>query len=131
MIIDGSINGSLTTNTPAQYVLLVGGDVINTGNIFGKQVDVAAGMQAHVSSQIVNGVAGVSVNRLWNVDSALVRGHRRLFNDRCTNCIDVAPLAAGATGSFINTGSVSAVKASGSAFRPPTISATARWTTPA
>lgn len=32
--VNGAINGSLTVNAPAAYVLLAGGDIVNTGNVF-------------------------------------------------------------------------------------------------
>ena len=63
-----SINGDAVLNVPAQYVLLAGGDVTNMGNVFGSQVAVAAGMRASPGTDIVNGVAKTTVNRLWSTE---------------------------------------------------------------
>ena len=70
--IDG---GGALFNQPAAYVLLVGGDVVNTGNIFGSRIDVLAGMRGYSSttaSDTVNGISKVAVQRLFNVDTGFV-----------------------------------------------------------
>ena len=66
--IDG---GGALFNRPADYVLLVGSDVVNSGNIFGTRVDIFAGMRGYASttaSDTVNAVSKVSVQRMFNVD---------------------------------------------------------------
>jgi filamentous hemagglutinin family protein len=103
VIIGGAINGSLTTNTPASYILLAGGNVTNTGNLFGNQVDVAAGMRAAQTLATVNGVASTPVKRLWNVTS----GNSAVDGNLGTAAGNVEIASAGS--SFVNTGSISAV----------------------
>ena len=112
--INGTINGSLTTNTPASYILLVGGDITNAGNLYAQQVVAAAGMQAvatlhNVNSAVVGGApplvppgALVPVKRLWNVDtgSAVVDGNLGGLPGN----VEVGR----ASSSFVNTGSISA-----------------------
>ena len=103
--IAGAINGDQFTNTPAQYILVAGNnvDVLNTGNLFGLMVELDAGVIGSSRPANVNGVSGVTVNRLWDVDSGTY--------ESC--CIVGAAygdlqLAAGATGNVINEGSISA-----------------------
>ncbi|MCC7041138.1 MAG: hypothetical protein IT516_12590 [Burkholderiales bacterium] len=71
--IGGAINGDLVKNDPAAYVLIAGNNVnvLNTGNIFGEQVTINAGLIATATTATVNGVTNVTVNRLFNVDTAL------------------------------------------------------------
>ncbi|HXX86236.1 MAG TPA: hypothetical protein VEN29_19925, partial [Casimicrobiaceae bacterium] len=107
--ISGSINGDPILNFPAQYVLLVGGNVTNTatGNIFGSQVDVAAGIIAAPGTDTVNGVAKTTVNRLWNVDApgAAVDG---VLGAAAPHVALAAGCAAPGCGNFVNLGSVAA-----------------------
>jgi filamentous hemagglutinin family protein len=99
--IAGAINGSLTTNTPASFILVVGGDVTNTGNLFGQQVDIAAGIRATATKATVAGVTNVTVNRLWDVDAA----SSAVDGNLGTNPGNVE--IANAANSFVNTGSIS------------------------
>ena len=100
--IDG---GGALFNQPAAYVLLVGGDVVNTGNIFGSRIDVLAGMRGYSSttaSDTVNGISKVAVQRMFNVDLGLMQ----VGPGECTTssaCLEVSR-----TGSTIlNTGTIS------------------------
>jgi len=102
--IDGGI-GPLVSNVPAAFVLLVGGDIVNTGNIYANKVQVDAGMRAYSSttaSDTINGISKTSVQRLYNVDtSSFVAGP-----NECTTsatCLEVAK--SGST--FVNTGTIS------------------------
>ena len=72
--VNGSITGDLLNpapvfNQPATFVLLAGGDVVNTGNVFGSFVEVFAGMRAAASKATVNLVPNTVVNRLWDTDA--------------------------------------------------------------
>ena len=72
--VNGSITGDLLNgapvfNQPASFVLLAGGDVVNTGNVFGSITNVVAGMRATASKATVNLVPNTVVNRLWNADA--------------------------------------------------------------
>ncbi|MFO1322767.1 MAG: hypothetical protein U1F15_01770 [Burkholderiales bacterium] len=101
----------INTNTPAAYVLLVGGNVMNTGNMFGSNVNVLAGMRAYGSASIsdtVNGVSKVPVQRLFNVDT----GAMTVGRNECTSgaaCLEIS--MSGAT--FANDGSLSSTKVGG------------------
>ena len=118
--IAGGINGDPTLNIPASYILLVGGDITNTGNLFANQVNVAAGMraietQAAVNDLVIGGAIPVAapltrpVHRLWNVDSAtsVVSGNVGtlcgVVPKPCSDNVEVATAA-----SFVNEGSISA-----------------------
>lgn len=113
MIPNGVGPAGVNSNIPAAYVLLVGGDIVNTGNIFAANVFIDAGMRAYSSataSDTINGISKVSVQRLFSVDAgAYVAGP-----DECTSsatCVEVAR-----TGStFVNTGSISST----ANFMPP------------
>ena len=102
--IDG---GGALFNMPADYVLIVGGDVVNTGNIFGSRIDILAGMRSSSSptaSDTVNGISKMAVQRLFNVDIGL--SQFLASGDECTTsaqCLEVSR-----TGSTIlNTGTIS------------------------
>ncbi|MFO1322763.1 MAG: hypothetical protein U1F15_01750 [Burkholderiales bacterium] len=101
----------INTNTPAAYILLVGGNVMNTGNMFGSNVNVLAGMRAYGSASIsdtVNGVSKVPVQRLFNVDT----GAMTVGRNECTSgasCLEIS--MSGAT--FANDGSISSTKVGG------------------
>ncbi|MEP7328321.1 MAG: hypothetical protein ABI777_03855, partial [Betaproteobacteria bacterium] len=98
--VNGAINGSLTSNTPAQYVLLVGGDITNTGNIYSVYTNALAGLRAVATTATVNAVAGTTVNRLFDVNAgALVAGY-----DVGTSAGQLE--VASATSKFVNTGSI-------------------------
>ena len=107
VIVGGVINGDAISNTPAKFILLVGGNVTNTGNLFGAQVGVSAGLRAAPTTDTVNGVAKTTVNRIWRLDSTFPYGTPGAINGNlgtCNGCIEVAL----ATASFVNTGSISA-----------------------
>ena len=90
-------------NVPAAYVLLAGGNITNTGNIFAQhgQWSMPA-CAAAPTLATVNGVTGVTVNRLWDVTDwhrgGVLRssGRSRRYRDRH------------AGSSIVNTGSISA-----------------------
>ena len=106
VIVGGVINGDAVANIPANFILLVGGNVTNTGNMFGAQVGVAAGLRAAPTTDTVNGVAKTTVNRIWRLDSTFPYGNPGAINGNlgtCNGCIEVAL----ATASFVNTGSIS------------------------
>lgn len=99
--IDGGI-GPFVSNVPAAFVLLVGGDVVNTGNIYANKVQVDAGMIANAgASDTIGGISKTAVQRLYNVDtSSFVAGP----NEGTT----VGTLTVGKSGStFVNTGTIS------------------------
>ncbi|MFO1413394.1 MAG: hypothetical protein U1F10_05685 [Burkholderiales bacterium] len=98
---NGYIAGSATLNAPAAFVLLAGGDVVNTGTVFGTFVETFAGMRAVAGKATVNGVASTTVNRAWNVDAS--------FYAFSTLALGVAGGVeiASATSSVVNTGSIS------------------------
>ncbi|MFO1398135.1 MAG: hypothetical protein U1F48_13825 [Burkholderiales bacterium] len=111
-VIDGGLEGG-NTNRPAAYVLLAGGDVVNTGNIFGANIAIVAGMRPVAGSDTVNGVSKVTVNRLWNIDAAAFA----VSADECTltGCLEV-----GRSGStFVNTGSIASTENFDSKQPPP------------
>ena len=103
--VNGSITGDLLNaapvfNQPATFVLLAGGDVVNTGNVFGQLVEVLAGMRPVASKATVNLVPSTVVNRLWNTDAqfyAITNGTLGAAGG-----VEIA-----STSSFVNTGSVS------------------------
>jgi len=101
--IHGAIDGNAIANAPAPFILIAGSTVTNTGNLFGNQIDIAAGVSATGGKATVNGVTNVTVNRLWNVDadSSVVNGNLGIVPGT------VEVLAANAGGSFVNTGSLS------------------------
>ncbi|MEO8754466.1 MAG: hypothetical protein ABI624_17485, partial [Casimicrobiaceae bacterium] len=98
--IDGGI-GPFLSNLPAAYVLLTGGDVVNSGNIFASGVNVLAGVRAINSTATVNAISAVTVNRLFDVDAGAVSVN---FNEGAAPG-NVEISKAGST--FVNTGSVS------------------------
>ena len=98
-----SINGDAVLNMPAQYVLLAGGDVTNMGNVFGSQVAVAAGMRASPGTDMVNGVAKTTVNRLWK---GVYGAYSAVDGNLGTTAPHIEVAAAGKN--FVNTGSVNA-----------------------
>lgn len=104
--IGGAINGDLVNNDPAQYVLIAGNNVnvLNTGNIFGEQVTVNAGLIATASKATVNGVTNTTVNRLFNVDTAteVALG----FVGTASNHLTISGPAG--SGNIVNEGSISA-----------------------
>ena len=61
----GSIDGNAIASTPAQYILLVGSNVINNGILFAKDIAIDAGPTAVTGKGTVNGVTNVDVNRFW------------------------------------------------------------------
>ncbi|MFO1322766.1 MAG: hypothetical protein U1F15_01765 [Burkholderiales bacterium] len=103
--IDG---GGALFNTPADFVLLVGGDIVNTGNIFGRKINVLAGMQGYASataSDTVNGVSKVPVQRLFNVDTGnILVGPTVGFGECSTSAACLQISRQGST--FVNTGSI-------------------------
>ena len=70
--IAGAINGDLVLNKPASYILIAGNnvDVLNTGNLFGREIYVNAGLAPSPALANVNGLSNQTVNRLYNVDTA-------------------------------------------------------------
>ena len=70
----GSITGDLVANVQARYILLAGGNVVNEGNLFGEQVDIAAGLIASPGKATVNGVPGTVVNRLFSTEGIAAVG---------------------------------------------------------
>ena len=108
--VNGSITGDLlgpapVFNQPATFVLLAGGDVVNTGNVFGSFVEVFAGMRAAPTKATVNLVPGTVVNRAWDTDAQF---YEMGTTGIAANGLEIAT----ATSSFVNTGSVS-VRAGG------------------
>ena len=103
--VNGSINGDIALNLPAAYVLLAGGNITNTGNIFARDVWVQAGLRASPGLATVNGVTGVTVNRLWNVTWGAI--------ETAPWIRPAAPFTEIATpgSSIVNTGSISSVSA--------------------
>ena len=104
--VNGSITGDLLNaapvfNQPAAFVLLAGGDVVNTGNVFGFNVAVVAGMRATASKATVNLVPNTVVNRLWDTDFG---GGFAITNPDlgAAGGVEIA-----STSSFVNTGSLS------------------------
>ena len=101
--IAGAINGDLVTNTPSKYIFVAGNniDVMNTGNLFADRIVMQAGVYAVASKASVAGVSNVTVNRIWNVDTA--------STEAC--CYIGVPgglvVDAAATGNITNVGSVS------------------------
>jgi len=102
--IAGAINGDFVMNTPAQYVLLAGNDVtvMNTGNVFGKNISIFAGLVATDALTNVAGLSNQTVNRLWNVDTGLMS----VVPDVDTYAGSMTKT--GGTGNIINEGSLSA-----------------------
>jgi filamentous hemagglutinin family protein len=103
--VNGSITGDLLNpapvfNQPATFVLLAGGDVVNTGNVFGSFVEVFAGMRAAPTKAIVNLVPNTIVNRAWDTDAQF---YEMGTTGIAANGLEIAT----ATSSFVNTGSVS------------------------
>ncbi|MCC7218350.1 MAG: hypothetical protein IT517_16355, partial [Burkholderiales bacterium] len=70
--IAGAINGDLVLNKPAPYILVAGNnvDVLNTGNLFGREVFINAGLAPQAGFANLNGLSNQTVNRLYNVDTA-------------------------------------------------------------
>ncbi len=99
----GAIDGDPVANFPAPFILIAGSSVTNTGNLFGNQIGISAGVSATAGTATVNGVTNVTVNRLWNVDAdfSAVNGNLGVLPG------NVEVLAANAGGSFVNTGSLS------------------------
>ena len=105
--VHGSIYGGLdgtNTNRPAAYVLLAGGDIVNTGTVFGANIAIVAGMRPVAGVDTVNGISKVSVQRLWNVDAAALAAGP-------DECAVVGCLEVGRSGStFVNTGSIASTE---------------------
>jgi len=102
LVINGYVSGDEVANVPAQYVLLVGSNVTNAGNIYGADVLVVAGMAAATQKTTVNAVANTEVNRLFNTDSTFLA----INGDLGTQAGNVS--VASASGSFVNSGSLAA-----------------------
>lgn len=121
----------LNTNSPAAYVLLVGGDIVNTtsGNIFADNVHALAGMRGYSSTTVSDTVAGVSktsVQRLFDVTTgALLVGPSECVTG--TSCLEVSKSGA----AFVNDATISSVGGSIDIYAAKTIrSGTAGSTNP-
>jgi filamentous hemagglutinin family protein len=103
------IAGSLVSNTPAKYVLLAGGNIVNDGNVFsgnllsGVGFFAYAGMIAAPGKATVNAIANTVVNRLWDVTNSV-------FTVGNGNLGTAAPAMAigDPTSTFVNTGAITA-----------------------
>lgn len=110
IVIGGKINGDISANVPARFVLVAGNNinVLNTGNVFGQIVELDAGVVATATSAAVGGLSNQTVNRLWSVDAGDERA-----------CCTVGPnpgeltLVKGITGNVVNEGSISAALGGG------------------
>ena len=103
--VNGSITGDLLNGLPvfnqtASFILLAGGDVVNTGNVFGSFTVAIAGMRATAGKATVNLVPNTIVNRLWNTDTQNIA-----FTN--TNLGAAGGVEIASTSSFVNTGSIS------------------------
>ena len=116
VIVGGVINGDAVANIPANYILLVGGDVTNTGNIFGAQVGIAAGIIAAPTTDTVNLVAKTTVNRLWNLDNPY--GPGTAVNGNLGTAAGNVAIAT-ASSSFVNTGTISSSNTNAPGNGPP------------
>ena len=104
--IAGAINGDFVVNKEAAYIIVAGNniDVLNTGNLYGKTVELNAGLYGTDDLARVNGISNVTVNRMFDVDAGVYE-----------SCCFVGPFpgdltlsGAGVTGNVTNEGSVSA-----------------------
>ncbi|MEP7330110.1 MAG: hypothetical protein ABI777_12930, partial [Betaproteobacteria bacterium] len=104
--VNGAINGSLTANLPATYILLAGGDIVNSdsGNQFAGTAIAIAGLRATNATDTVNGVAGTTVNRLVEVSGTTLGGLGSFNIGTLPGNWEIA--SAGST--VVNTGSISA-----------------------
>ena len=103
--VNGSITGDLLNGAPvfnqtASFILLAGGDVVNTGNVFGSVTQVFAGMRSTATKATVNLVPNTVVNRLFNTDTGSMTVVNGILG--AAGGVEIA-----STSSFVNTGSVS------------------------
>jgi hypothetical protein len=97
---NGFIAGDSFVNAPAPFVLLAGGDIVNTGTIFGTFVETFAGMRAVNGKATVNLVPNTIVNRAWDVDADFYAF--ATLGLGATGGVEIA-----STSSVVNTGSIS------------------------
>jgi hypothetical protein len=103
----GFIDGGFTlVQNPAAFTLLVGADVVNAGVVYASQINVVAGLRAVTSTDTVNGVTGVTVDRLFSIDAVGSGGHMAAGPDVCgiPGCYD--PTFTNPTAVFNNDGAL-------------------------